>query len=148
MTKGELENRMAVLLAGRAAETLVFSEISTGAADDLAKATDVARSIATRFGMVEQIGQVALEESPQNYLGTSQPSLMIERKYSETTAREVDLAVKEMVERAFKAATKVLTERRAVLDRMASVLLEKETLTESEIKALVGGRSTAAVAAD
>jgi cell division protease FtsH len=148
MTKGELENRMAVLLAGRAAETMVFSEISTGAADDLAKATDIARSIATRFGMVEQIGQVALEESPQNYLGTPQPSLMIERKYSETTAREVDLAVKEMVERAFKAATKVLTERRAVLDRMANVLLEKETLTESEIKALVGGRSTAAVAAD
>ena len=144
MTKDELENRMAVLLAGRASEVIVFNEISTGAADDLAKATDIARSIVTRFGMVKAIGQVALEESPQNYLGAPQQPLMIERKYSEQTAREVDLAVKDQVDQAFTRATAILTEKRALLDKMATTLLEKETLTEPEIKALIGGSLRAA----
>ena len=138
MTQQELENRMAVLLGGRAAETLVFNEISTGAADDLAKATDIARAIVTRFGMAPEIGQVALEESPQNFLGAPQQPLMLERKYSEQTAREVDLAVKAKVDQAFKRASHVLNEKRTLLDKMATTLLEHETLTEAEIKALIG----------
>lgn len=137
MTRRELENRMAVLLAGRAAETIVFKEVSTGAADDLAKATDIARSIATKFGMSEKLGQVSLEESPHNFLGTPQPTLMMERKYSEQTAREIDCEVREVLERALKAAIDILTAKRALLDKMAGLLLEKETLTEPEIKALL-----------
>ena len=138
MTKQELENRMAVLLAGRAAEMVAFDELSTGAADDLVKATDIARSIATRFGMTDKIGQVALEETPRSYLGVSEPAWLVEKKYSEETAREIDLAVKAAVDRAFTQARAILTEKRAILERMAETLLEKETLTESEIKALLG----------
>ncbi|HVZ02502.1 MAG TPA: ATP-dependent zinc metalloprotease FtsH [Dongiaceae bacterium] len=144
MTRQELENRMTILLAGRASEILVFGEFSTGAADDLAKATDIARSIVTRFGMTPTIGQVALEESPQNYLGVPQQPLVMERKYSEQTAREVDVAVKESVDQAFRRATEILTERRPVLDRMATTLLEKETLTGDEVKALIAGAARAA----
>ena len=139
MTRRELESRMAVLLAGRAAETIVFKEVSTGAADDLAKATDIARSIATKFGMTDKLGQVSLEESPHSFLGTPQPTLMMERKYSEETAREIDCEVREILERALKSAVDVLTAKRALLDKMAGLLLEKETLTEPEIKALLAG---------
>jgi cell division protease FtsH len=138
MTKQELENRMAVLLAGRAAEMVAFDELSTGAADDLVKATDIARSIATRFGMTDKIGQVALEETPRSYLGVSEPAWLVEKKYIEETAREIVLAVKAAVDRAFTQARAILTEKRAILERMAETLLEKETLTESEIKALLG----------
>ena len=69
MTREELENKMAVLLGGRAAEHIVFDELSTGAADDLAKATDIARSMVTRYGMDEELGQVAYEKVPQSFLG-------------------------------------------------------------------------------
>ncbi|MDQ7250494.1 ATP-dependent zinc metalloprotease FtsH [Dongia sedimenti] len=137
MTKAELENRMAVLLAGRAAEMVAFGELSTGAADDLVKATDIARSIATRFGMTDKIGQVALEETPRSYLGVSEPAWLVDKKFSEETAREIDLAVKAAVDRAFTQASAILTEKRAILERMAETLLEKETLTEPEIKALL-----------
>jgi cell division protease FtsH len=146
MTKTELENRMAVLLAGRAAELLVFEELSTGAADDLVKATDIARSIATRFGMTEQIGQVALEETPHSYLGVTEPGWLVEKKYSEETAREIDLAVKAAIDRALSQAGTILREKRAILERMATTLLEKETLTEAEIQALLRQKAPAAPA--
>ena len=144
MTRRELENRMAVLLAGRAAETIIFQEVSTGAADDLAKATDIARSIVTKFGMTEKLGQVSLEESPHNFLGTPQPTLMIERKFSEQTAREIDCEVREILEKSLQAAIGILNARRVLLERMAGLLLEKETLTEPEIKALMAQGPAAA----
>lgn len=137
MTKNELENRMAVLLGGRAAERLIFGELSTGAADDLAKATDIARNMVTRFGMDEELGQVALDEPPQTFLGV-QPSMPdFNRAYSEQTAREVDLAVRGLTERAFAKATGILQDRRDALQTIAKQLLEKETLSGVELKGLL-----------
>jgi cell division protease FtsH len=138
MTREELENRMAVLLGGRAAEVVVFGQLSTGASDDLAKVTDIARSMVTRFGMVEKLGQVTFEEAPQGFLGTPPPSYGQERKYSEETAREIDTAVRDIVQQAFDKAVGILRSKRAVLERTAQKLLEKETLNETELKTLAG----------
>jgi cell division protease FtsH len=137
MTRDELENRMAVLLGGRAAERLIFGELSTGAADDLAKATDIARNMVTRFGMDEKLGQVALDEPPQTFLGAQPPALDFNRAYSEETAREIDLAVRALIDRAFAKATEILQQRREALSAIARRLLEKETLSGPELKALL-----------
>jgi cell division protease FtsH len=144
MTRAELENRMAVLLGGRAAETIVFEEISTGAADDLAKATDIARSMVTRYGMVEKLGQVTFEDATHAFLGTPAGALPQERKYSEETAREIDIAVRNIVDSAFEKAVAILRSKRAVLERTATTLLEKETLTEADLRSLVAEQSDAA----
>jgi cell division protease FtsH len=135
MTTGELENKMAVLLGGRAAERLVFDEISTGAADDLAKVANIARSMVTRFGMAERLGQVAYESEQSQFLATPGGGLRT-REFSEETAREIDKAVQELVERAFAKALKILTDKRAVLERGARLLLQKETLTEDDLATL------------
>jgi cell division protease FtsH len=137
MTRDELENRMAVLLGGRAAEKLIFGELSTGAADDLAKATDIARNMVTRFGMDEKLGQVTLDEPPRTFLSVQPPMLDFNRAYSEQTAREVDLAVRALIEQAFAKATAILQDRRDALQTIAKQLLEKETLSGVELKALL-----------
>ena len=133
MTREELEAKMAVLLGGRAAEHLVFEHTSTGAADDLAKVTDIARSMVTRYGMAPELGPVSLEESRASFLGGVPHAPWQEREYSEATAREVDCAVRKIVEQAFQRATDVLTANRERLESAAKLLLEKETLTESEL---------------
>jgi cell division protease FtsH len=145
MTREELENRMAVLLGGRAAERLIFGELSTGAADDLAKATDIARNMVTRFGMDEKLGQVALDEPPQTFLGVQPPQLDFNRAYSEQTAREVDLAVRALVDQAFSRAAGVLQDRRVALQSIAKKLLEKETLSGVELKDLLEGENAQAL---
>ncbi len=144
MSREELENRMAVLLGGRAAETFGFGELSTGAADDLQKVTDIARAMVTRYGMVEELGQVTFEDQPQSFLGTPAPPFGQERRYSEETAREIDVAVRDIVARAFDKAVGILTAKRALLERAAARLLEKETLTESELRALIDERAKSA----
>jgi cell division protease FtsH len=131
MTREELENKMAVLLGGRAAETLVFGHLSTGAADDLAKVTDIARSMVMRYGMVEKLGNVAYEQDRPLFLGG--PRVEAARDYSEETAREIDCAVREIVKHAFDKALAILTARRAVLEKSAAALLQKETLGEEEL---------------
>ena len=143
MSREELENRMAVLLGGRAAEIIVFGEISTGAADDLQKVTDIARAMVTRYGMVEKLGQVTFEDQPQPFLGTA-PPFGQERRYSEETAREIDIAVRDIVAQAFDKAVGILTAKRALLERAAARLLERETLTESELRALIDERAKSA----
>ncbi|MBF7731717.1 ATP-dependent zinc metalloprotease FtsH [Pseudomonas sp. N040] len=134
ITLQELKNRMVVLLAGRAAEDLVFGEISTGAADDLGKVTDIARQIVTRFGMSE-VGQAVLERQSTSYLGEHLLSQR-EKDYSEQTAREVDLCVKALIDEAYVRARELLQERRADLEEGARLLLEKETLTPEEFPPL------------
>jgi cell division protease FtsH len=131
MTREELENKMAVLLGGRAAEMLVFGHLSTGAADDLAKVTDIARSMVMRYGMVETLGNVAYEQERPLFLGG--PRVEASRDYSEETAREIDCAVREIVKHAFEKALAILTARRAVLEKSAAALLQKETLGEEEL---------------
>jgi cell division protease FtsH len=135
MTTGELENKMAVLLGGRAAEHLVFDEISTGAADDLQKVTNIARSMTTRFGMVASVGQVAYESDQNQFLAVPGGAVK-SREFSEATAREIDAAVKELIDRAFAKAVRVLTDKRGTLERGAQLLLQKETLEEEDLKAL------------
>jgi cell division protease FtsH len=138
MTTGELENKMAVLLGGRAAEHIVFDEISTGAADDLVKVTNIARSMVTRFGMVGKLGQVAYETEQSQFLPTPAGGLK-SRDFSEETAREIDTAVKDLVDRAFAKAVTILTDRRETLEQGAQILLQKETLVEEDLRALQAG---------
>ncbi|ANV99706.1 ATP-dependent zinc metalloprotease FtsH [Bradyrhizobium icense] len=138
MTKEELENKMAVLLGGRAAELIVFSHLSTGAADDLRRVTDIARSMVTRYGMSEKLGGVAYERDPGNFLaGTDRPFPTRERDYADETAAAVDEEVRAIVDRVFDRAQGILKARRAILDRAAKKLLEKETLEQSDLEALV-----------
>jgi len=135
MTREEMENKMAVLLGGRAAEMLIFGRPSTGAADDLAKATDMARAIVMRYGMHDTLGPVAYEDEPRNFLPVA-PAPAGGRRYSDETAREIDCAVREAVQRAFEHATRILTSGRKVLERGAQLLLEKETLGQPELDRL------------
>jgi len=136
ITVRELKDRMVVLLAGRAAEQEVFGEVSTGAADDLVKVTDIARQIVTRFGMTEALGQAVLERKSQTYLG-DQTIGFREKDYSEATAREIDLAVKKLIDESYTRAKEILIKRRAVLDEGARLLLKKETLTPEDFPPLV-----------
>ncbi len=138
MTKEELENKMAVLLGGRAAELIVFGHLSTGAADDLRRVTDIARSMVTRYGMSEKLGSVAYERDPGNFLASAdRPYPVRERDYAEETAAAVDREVKDIVDRVLQRTEGILTTRRSILDRAARKLLEKETLEQSEIDALI-----------
>ena len=148
MTRAELETKMAVLLGGRAAETIAIGATSTGAADDLAKATDIARAMAMRYGMIEGLGQVSYENEPHAFLGpTAIEPFGRERRYSEATAREIDCAVRDLVAAALERATAVLRQRRATLDRGAAALLARETLNEAELSALLAEPAEAPVAA-
>ncbi|HBF57395.1 MAG TPA: cell division protein FtsH [Afipia sp.] len=142
MTREELGNKMAVLLGGRAAEHIIYGHLSTGAADDLAKVTDIARAIVTRYGMTERLGHVALESNRRSFIGTDQPYYgPEERSYSEKTAAEIDEEVQRIVEEAFARTVSLLQQRRESLDRVARTLLEKETLEESELTELAGQTS-------
>src|SRR5215469_2327423 len=135
MTRAELEHKMAGLLGGRAAEQLVFGEISTGAADDLARATDIARAMVLRYGMSEALGNVTYDRDRSPFL---QPTVPVpqERNYSEETAETVDRAVRQLVDGAFQKAYSILQQNRALLDRTAAALLETETLDEAAIERL------------
>jgi cell division protease FtsH len=138
MTRQELENKMAVLLGGRAAESIVFGELSTGASDDLAKVTDIARSIVTRYGMTDELGLITYEKAPHSFLGGEQaPVPYQERSYSEETAREIDATVKKIVDDAFRRTVNLLRARRATLEEGARQLLERETLDEQDLAALM-----------
>jgi cell division protease FtsH len=138
MTREELENKMAVLLGGRAAEFLIFEHLSTGAADDLRRVTDIARSMVTRYGMSERLGNVAYDRDPRTFLtGPDLPLPARERDYSDETAAAVDEEVKAITDRTFNRTLNILKERRDILERTARRLLEKETLEEAELMALV-----------
>ncbi|TMK47650.1 MAG: ATP-dependent zinc metalloprotease FtsH [Alphaproteobacteria bacterium] len=138
MTREELENKMTVSLGGRAAELIVFGHLSTGAADDLRRVTDIARSMVMRYGMSEKLGNVAYDRDPRSFMtGPDLPQPPHERDYADETAATVDEEVRALVERAFQHAVGLLRERRAVLDRTARRLLETETLEEAELRQLV-----------
>ena len=132
MGRRELENKMTVLLGGRAAETLLGEDISTGAADDLAKATDIARAMVLRFGMDETLGPVAWDIDPGQIMG-DQGALFRQRRFSEETAREIDQAVRVRMESALSRAVAILRENRAELDEGAASLLAHETLSGDDI---------------
>jgi cell division protease FtsH len=132
MTRTELENKLMVLLGGRAAEHIVFGHLSTGAADDLSKATEIARSMATRYAMVPELGNVAYEAEQSAFLGMA-PGQTAQRVYSDDTARQIDTAIRDIVDSAFKNARALLAKQRPLLEAAATRLLEKETLTEDDL---------------
>lgn len=134
MDRAELINRMTVLLGGRAAETLVFDEVSTGAADDLGKATEIARSMVVRFGMDEALGQVAYEREAAPLLGGPEGADWRPRRYGEETAAAIDAAVRGLIDSAFQKALAVLTTNRALLGQAATELLAKETFSAAELR--------------
>ncbi|SET30231.1 membrane protease FtsH catalytic subunit [Nitrosomonas marina] len=135
MTQVELQNKMAVLLGGRAAEQVVFKEVSTGAADDLARATDVARAMVLRYGMSSALGHVAYDREQSAFLQPNIPMPQT-RTYSEETANRVDATVRELIDHALERAVNILQTNRALLDQTAEELLKTETLNQPEIEAL------------
>jgi cell division protease FtsH len=139
MTREELENKMSVLLGGRAAELTVFGHLSTGAADDLRRVTDIARSMVTRYGMSQRLGSVAYDRDPRTFLtGPDLPSPPGEKDYAEETAAAIDEEVRAIVQSAMDRALEILRARRDILERCARRLLEVETLDEKELTQLVG----------
>jgi cell division protease FtsH len=134
MTREELENRMTVLLGGRVAEEICFGHLSTGAADDLVKVTNIARGMAMRYGMVKALGDVAYEEDRSPFL--ADVPVAAAREYSEATAREIDVAVRDIVSAAHDKALAILRREKTTLERGARLLLEKETLVEADLAAL------------
>lgn len=131
---------MIALLAGRAAEVIVYGEVSTGAADDLVKATDIGRQCVTRFGMDGSVGQAVSEGQKLQWLGDGEANSH-PRDYSEATAREVDLAVRAMIAEAYAGAKKLLRARVADLRAGAKMLLEHETITPADFAPLQRLRS-------
>ena len=137
LRRSELKAKLAVLLGGRAAELLVFGEPSTGAADDLARASDLARDMVLRFGMDEALGPVTYADKPVGLLlGESLPAAPREQ-LSPATAQRIDEAVLDLVQEASRQAEEVLRANRALLDRAASQLIASEVLDEAQLRALI-----------
>jgi len=132
ITKTELQNRICVLLGGIAAEDIVYEENSTGASNDLQRATDLARRMITEFGMSPKLGRVHYSEVTRSpFLGTSTPSG--EHQHSEETIREIDLEIKRIIDGAYEAAHQVLTNRRPAMEHLTRVLLEIEVMDAEQL---------------
>ena len=137
MTREDLEDKMAVLLGGRAAEWIVYGRTSTGAADDLAKVTDIARDMVARFGMDASVGPVSYESPPSPFLGGGPaPQGWSERRYSDETAHAIDEAVQHILEASFQRTVAILEALRGLLEEGARLLLEKETLDKTALREL------------
>jgi cell division protease FtsH len=136
MTKTELEDRMAVMLGGRVGEELHFGEISTGAQNDLYRATDIARSMVREYGMSEKLGPLTFERErrPLFLEHIMQPT---SKDYSEATAEEIDREVSALVEKAYHRSREILESRRDSLEKVAKVLLDKEVLEGEELRLLL-----------
>jgi len=136
MTQTELKNKIAVLLGGRVSEETIYQEISTGAQDDLLKATDIAKSMVKVYGMSEKLGQVSFERDRRPlFLQAAQPESAGD--YSEETAREIDCEVRRLIDEQYDRVRIILGSQEAILRQAASVLLTKETITGEELKAIV-----------
>ncbi len=136
MTRNELEDRMAVMLGGRVAEEVHFGEISTGAQNDLFRATDIARSMVREYGMSDKLGPMTFErERRPLFLDMMMPPSS--KDYSEATAQEIDREVSSLVEKAHHRATELLEGKRATLEQVAKVLLEKEVIEGEELRRML-----------
>jgi cell division protease FtsH len=135
MTRSELLGRIYVLLGGRVAEEMVFGDISTGAQNDLQRATEIARTMVTQFGMSEKLGLVALE-GPRTPLFL--PIVMQSAKeYSDETARIIDAEVKQILEQAHDKVRETLASHRPALEELAILLLKKEVVERPELQAIL-----------
>ena len=138
-TRAELTDTMAMTLGGRAAEEIVFGEITTGASNDLEKVTETAKQMVMRFGMSERLGpRVFGHDRGQPFLGREFSS---EPDYSDEIAREIDDEIRRIVESAHQTAKGLLGERREDLDQISNLLLERETIDADQFAALLEGKS-------
>jgi cell division protease FtsH len=146
MTREELEHKMMVLLGGRSAELIVFNHLSTGAADDLRRVTDIARGMVARYGMSQRLGNVAYERDGMGFLnGPGGPQVgPRERDYGEETGNAIDAEVRAIVDGVLERTLTLLRERRDALESSARRLLEKETLDEAELLEFAGHAATQA----
>jgi cell division protease FtsH len=139
-TRAELADTLAMTLGGRAAEEITFSEITTGAANDLEKVTQTAKQMVMRFGMSEKLGPRTFgHDQSQPFLGRE---FSAQQDYSDEIAREIDDEIRRIVEEAHQTAKEVLGDRRESLDRLSRVLLERETIEREEFEQLLAGKKT------
>jgi cell division protease FtsH len=140
LQRNELKDRLCVLLGGRCAEELVFNEISTGASNDLERASDIARRMVLEFGMSDVVGLTHLIRARNPMLADPREMLQMDegRSYSESTATAVDGEVRRILDEAHDRARHILQEERSVLDELAARLLEKEVIDRSELRELMG----------
>ena len=138
-TRAELADQMAMTLGGRAAEEIVFGEITTGASNDLEKVTQTAKQMVMRFGMSDKLGpRVFGHDHGQPFLGREFSS---EPDYSDEIAREIDDEIRRIVESAHQEAKDILTEHRESLEKISEILVKRETIEKSEFEALLAGRT-------
>ncbi len=136
MTKSELLDRLTMLLGGRIAEEITFGEISTGAHNDLQRATDIATSMVKEYGMSEKLGYVTFEKEKRPlFLQSPFPS---SKEYSEETAKEIDEEVKHIIDESYTRAKRILVQNEAKLKKLANLLLEKEVVEEEDLKKVLG----------
>jgi cell division protease FtsH len=142
-SRSELQDQMAMTLGGRAAEEIVFEEITTGAANDLEKATDTAKQMIMRWGMSDKLGPRTLGHNhAQPFLGRE---FSQEPDYSEDIAQAIDAEIRRIIEAAHEQAVQIIKEHREALDTIAHILIERETLERSEFEALLAGTPEAEV---
>lgn len=139
MTKGKLLDDIAMMLGGRAAEEIVIHDISTGASNDIQRATQLARKMVTEWGMSDSIGNMYLGSSEEVFLGRDYQSHL---NYSEEVAAKIDEEVKTIIDTQYQVALNILKSNRPIMDAMVKALYEKETIYEDEINALFGEEST------
>jgi cell division protease FtsH len=135
MTRAELEDRLCVLLGGRVAEEIIFTDVSTGAQDDLQKATDIARSMVTEYGMSNRLGLRTFEKERRGMF--LDVPLATKKDYSEEKAAEIDTEVEDILERAHKKVRELLTAKKSLLEQLARLLLEKEVLEGEELRRII-----------
>jgi cell division protease FtsH len=135
MTKSELLDRLAVLLGGRVAEEIIFEEISTGAHNDLQRATDIATSMVKEYGMSETLGYVTFEKEKRPLFLPS--SFFASKEYSEDTARQIDAEVKKIIDETYGRVKGIILSQKDKLTELAHLLLEKEVVEEADLKKIV-----------
>jgi cell division protease FtsH len=135
MTKTELLDRTAVLLGGRVAEEITFGEISTGAHNDLQRATDIATSMVKEYGMSEKLGYVTFNKEKNPLFLPS--SIFSSKEYSEDTAKQIDEEVKKIVDETYRKAKEILIAKKDKLGELAHLLLEKEVVEEADLKKIL-----------
>ena len=133
-SKDDAHRQLQVLCGGRAAEELVFDIVTTGASNDIEKATELARNMVTRYGMSENFGMMALQSGENRYLGEAGQSTC-----SPETARLVDMEIRDIIADAHKEAKRILSENREKMDELAEFLLDKETITGEEFMKILEG---------
>jgi len=141
MTEKELRDRLCVLLGGRVAEEIVFGEVSTGAHNDLGRATDIARSMVKEYGMSKKLGYVTFERERKPLFIDIGASFGGTKDYSEETAREIDDEIRMIVEEARERVRTLLSEKKPLLEKVAKTLLEKETIEGEELRELISNHS-------